>query len=81
MQHTEPLIAFRGVTTTSVDALRATVKTLRETGMMTEPLLPAEFSVRCGCRVKHPDPLGRADVSGCGAIWKMRIETVDGEAE
>jgi hypothetical protein len=77
MQHTEQLIAFRGVTTTSVDALRAAVKTLRDTGVMTESLLPVEFSIRCGCPVKHPDPLGRSGVSGCGAIWKMRIETVE----
>src|SRR5262249_19742363 len=41
MQHTEFLIAFRGVSPTSPDALRATLKTLRATGIVKEQLLPA----------------------------------------
>jgi hypothetical protein len=77
MQHTEFLIAFKGVSPTSPDALHATVKKLRESGLLKEPLLPAEFSVRCCCQVKHPDPLGRSALTGCGATWKMRIESVD----
>lgn len=77
MQHTEFLIAFRGVSPTSTDALRATLKTLRDTGVVSEPLLPAEFSIRCSCQVKHPDRLGRSGLSGCGATWKMRIDSVD----
>lgn len=77
MQHTEFLIAFKGVSPTSPDALRATVKTLRDAGMVNEPLLPAEFSVRCCCQVRHPDRLGRSGLTGCGATWKMRIESVD----
>jgi hypothetical protein len=77
MQHTEFLIAFKGVSPTSPDTLRATVKTLRDAGVVSEPLLPAEFSVRCCCQVKHPDRLGRSGLTGCGATWKMRIESVD----
>lgn len=78
---TEFLIAFKGVSPTSHDALRTMVKTLREAGMVNEPLLPAEFSVRCSCQVKHPDRLGRAGLTGCGATWKMRIEIVDERAK
>jgi hypothetical protein len=77
MQHTEFLIAFRGVSSTSPNALRATVKTLRDAGLVNESLLPAEFSVRCCCQVEHADPLGRSGLTGCGATWKMRIESVD----
>jgi hypothetical protein len=77
MQHTEFLIAFKGVSPTSPDALHATVKKLREAGVLSEPLLPAEFSVRCCCQAKHPDSLGRSGLTGCGATWKMRIESVD----
>jgi hypothetical protein len=81
MQHTEFLIAFRGVSPTSPDALRETMKALRQAGVVKEQLLPAEFSVRCCCQGKHPDPLGRSGLTGCGAIWKMRIESVDEEAK
>jgi hypothetical protein len=77
MQHTEFLIAFKGVSSTSPDTLRATVKVLREGGAVKERLLPAEFSIRCCCQAKHPDPLGRSGLTGCGAIWKMRIDSVD----
>jgi len=80
MQHTESLIAFKGVSTTSDGSLRATVKSLRDSGLLNEALLPAEFSVQCCCKVKHPDPLGRSGLTGCGASWRMRIETV-GEEE
>ncbi|MDA9491396.1 MULTISPECIES: hypothetical protein [unclassified Bradyrhizobium] len=75
MQHTEFLIAFKGVAPTSPDTLRAAVEALRDKGLIGESLLPAEFSVRCNCKVKHPDPLGRAALTGCGATWKMRIES------
>jgi hypothetical protein len=77
MQHTEFLIAFKGVAEMRPEAFRATVKTLREAGVVNEPLLPAEFSVQCSCQVNHPDHLGRSGLTGCGAIWKMRMESVD----
>lgn len=77
MEHTEFLIAFRGVGPTSPDALRAAVKPLWEAGELNKPALPAEFSVRCCCQVKHPDRLGRSGLTGCGAAWKMRIESID----
>ena len=77
MQHTEFLIAFKGVSLTSWPVSRDTVKSLRAAGVVNEPLLPTEFSVRCSCQVNHPDPLGRSGLTGCGAIWKMRIESVD----
>ncbi|KJC45376.1 hypothetical protein UB31_00290 [Bradyrhizobium sp. LTSP849] len=79
MQHSEFLIAFKGVAPTSPETLRATVKTLRDAGMINGPLLPVEFSVRCRCQVVHPDGLGRSGLTGCGATWKMRIESVDEE--
>ena len=79
MQHTEPLVAFRGVAPTSPEALYETVKQLRVSGLIKDkPTLPVEFSVRCECAAKHPDPLGRTSVHGCGAIWKVRIEPFDG---
>jgi hypothetical protein len=80
MLHNESLVSFKGVAATRPDALHATVKALRDAGAMTGSLLPAEFSVGCCCKVKHPDPLGRTGLVGCGAKWKMRFESV-GEAE
>jgi len=69
------------VSATTPDTLHATVKTLRVAGLMSEPLLPFEFSVRCCCQVKHPDRLRRSGLTGCGATLKMRDESVDEGAE
>jgi hypothetical protein len=77
MQHTEFLIAFKGVSPTSPDTLHAIVKTLRNEGQLNKPLLPTEVSIQCCCQVKHPDPLGRSGLIGCGATWKMRFESFD----
>jgi len=55
------------------DAQRA-VQSLRTQGILTQPLLPAEFTVQCTCEATHPDPLGRAKLKGCGAAWVMRVE-------
>lgn len=77
MEHTHNLIAFSGVAAMTPETLHATVKSLRSAGVIEEKLLPAEFSVKCCCRSNHPDRLGRSGLTGCGAIWKMRIESVD----
>ena len=81
MQHSESQIVFRGISTTSPNSLRAAVKAHREAGGKIQPLLPAEFSMQCSCTVKHPDPVGRSGLIGCGAIWKMRFEALDEDEE
>lgn len=77
MQDRHWLIAFSGVSSMTLDSAVQAREALRKTGVMDGPLLPAEFSVQCCCKIKHPDPLGRTGLSGCGAIWRMRFETVD----
>ncbi len=81
MRHIHNLVTFAGMAAASPEAVHAAVQALRAGGALSEPLLPAEFSVQCSCDVPHPDPLGRTGLKGCGATWKMRIDAVDGAAE
>ena len=71
------LITFTGVSSMArEDALR-TIEMLRKSGALKEPVLPAEFSVKCNCAHDHPDPLRRTGLTGCGAVWRMRFELGD----
>jgi hypothetical protein len=74
------LISFSGVSSMDRDDALRSIEALRDTGVLDEPLLPAEFSVQCRCTTKHPDPLGRTGLHGCGAIWRMRFEAVEDAA-
>jgi hypothetical protein len=80
MTHTHWLIAFTGVSAMDRDEALHAVEALRASGVLDKPLLPTEFSVQCSCQARHPDPLGREGLHGCGALWKMRFEAVDEEA-
>jgi hypothetical protein len=71
MEHTHWLITFRGFNELSRDDKLNAAAAVRDTGVS---LLPVEFTVRCTCTAEHPDPLGRKDLKGCGAMWKMRVE-------
>jgi hypothetical protein len=71
MEYTHWLVTFRGFNELSRDDRLSAAAALRDTGVS---LLPAEFTVRCACPATHPDPLGRKDLKGCGAMWKMRVE-------
>ena len=71
------LITFSGVSGMDRnDAIRA-VDALRTAAVIKEPLLPAEFSIQCKCREAHPDALHRTGLTGCGAVWRMRIEAME----
>lgn len=76
MAHTHWLITIRGVSVVRPDDAVRAGEALRDAGIGPDALLPAEFSVRCRCDRKHPDPLGRTRLHGCGARWRMRFEAV-----
>lgn len=77
MEDTHWLIAFSGVASLSREDAMAAVNTLLGTGIVVKPILPAEFTVQCRCKVAHPDPLHRTGLKGCGALWRMRFELAD----
>jgi hypothetical protein len=68
------LVTFSGASGMSRDDAVRAIEALRDAGAIRGPLLPAEFSVQCGCRRPHPDPLRRSGLKGCGAVWRMRFE-------
>lgn len=78
VEHTEPLLVVSGIRPPTADELAKIHADLRAKGVTTGPLLPAEFSIRCSCKTKHP---GAPDTghAGCGAVWRMRIEPVGGD--
>lgn len=74
MEYTHWLVTVVGAAPLSkAEAVRA-IEALQEAGIAQEDTLPAEFTVECSCETVHPDPKGRKDLVGCGAIWRMRIE-------
>jgi hypothetical protein len=81
VKHAHWLIAFSGVSAMSRDDAITAVESLRQTGVVNEPLLPTEFSMQCNCDVSHPDRLGRTGLRGCGAVWRMRFDVVDEDVD
>ncbi|MFJ6674725.1 hypothetical protein ACIQMJ_26810 [Actinosynnema sp. NPDC091369] len=81
MAHAHWLITLRGVPVVEPDDAIRAGEALRHAGIGPGSLLPAEFPVQCRCDGKHPDPLGRTRLQGCGARWRMRFEEVDGEVK
>ncbi|MFE9750074.1 hypothetical protein ACFYOT_34620 [Saccharothrix saharensis] len=77
MAHTHWLVTIRGVSVVRPDDAIRAGEALRDAGIGPDALLPAEFSVQCRCDRKHPDPLGRTRLRGCGARWRMRFEVAE----
>ncbi|SFW71011.1 hypothetical protein [Amycolatopsis australiensis] len=75
------LITILGVSGLNREDAFNAADALREAGILAQPLLPAEFTVSCKCSTPHPDPLGRTDLKGCGATWKMRFEAVEDDSD
>jgi hypothetical protein len=80
MQDTVFLIAYSGVSSMTRDEKLHAIEALQDMGVIDESPLPTEVSVQCVCDTTHPDPLGRKDLHGCGAIWRMRFEAFDEDA-
>lgn len=75
MSVTNWLVTIAGVSPLSDADMMAAVQTLRSSGVDVGETLPAEFTVKCACGVSHPDPKGRTNLVGCGATWRMRVES------
>jgi hypothetical protein len=74
MSVTNWLVTIAGVSPLTDTEMAAAVQTLKSSGIDVGETLPAEFTVKCACSVSHPDPKERANLVGCGATWRMRVE-------
>jgi hypothetical protein len=71
------LITISGVSGMNRDDTFLAVEALRSADVIKKPLLPAEFTIQCKCKEAHPDALHRTGLTGCGAVWRMRVEAME----
>ena len=75
MSTTNWLVTIAGAAPLKDADMIAAVQALRSSSIDIGETLPAEFTVKCACGVSHPDPKERPNLMGCGATWRMKVES------